>query len=229
MKIPFSIYDFFGYLGSGFVLLCAVNYAFDGGWLIKKDLWTVHVAFWTMLAYIIGHIIANISSFLLEHKFLREVLISPEETLFDEEKRKGFWPKLFPIYYKPFPEETRKRVLIKAKKAGINNPGRGLFFHCHPLVISQKHTSARLGTFLNLYGFSRNISMAGLLAASVLIIGMISTGFSVQKVWWVIVAIGVTFGMLYRYLKFFKHYTEEVFRAYAEMPEQDLQRENKVG
>lgn len=83
--------------------------------------------------------------------------------------------------------------------------------------------------FLNLYGFSRNISMAGLLAASVLIIGMISIGFSVQKMWWVIVAIGVFIGMFYRYLKFFRHYTEEVFRAYAEMPEESLHRENKGG
>lgn len=225
MKIPFSIYDFFGYLGSGFVLLCAVDYAFDGGWLIKNELLSVHIAFWTVLAYITGHIIANISSFLLEHKLLREVLKSPEETLFDEEKQTGFWPKLFPIFYKPFPEETRKRVLLKAEKSGINKPGRGLFFHCHPFVMNQKHTSERLNTFLNLYGFSRNISMAGLMAALVLIVGMISIGFSVQKMWWVIVAIGVSIGMFYRYLKFFKHYTEEVFRAYAEMPEQNLQRE----
>ncbi|MFH1349886.1 MAG: hypothetical protein ABII26_03025, partial [Pseudomonadota bacterium] len=87
----------------------------------------------------------------------------------------------------------------------------------------------RLNTFLNLYGFSRNISMSGLLAASVLIIGMFSTGFSTQKMWWIIVALGICIGMFYRYLKFFKHYTEEVFRAYAAMPEQGSERESKGG
>ena len=229
MKIPFSIYDFFGYLGSGFVLLCAVDYAFDGGWLLRNELLSVHIVFWIVLAYITGHIVANISSFSLEHKFLRKVLKSPEETLFDEDKQTGFWPKLFLIYYKPFPEETRKRVLIKAEKYGINKPGRGLFFHCHPIVINQKHSLERLSIFLSLYGFSRNISMVGLLAASVLIIGMICIGFSVQKMWWAIVAIVVSIGMFYRYLKFFKHYTEEVFREYAEMTEQNLQREINGG
>jgi len=229
MKIPFSIYDFFGYLGCGFILLYAVDYGFSGGWFIREDLWPVYILFWIVLAYITGHIIANISSFLLEHKFLREILISPEETLFDGEKRKGFWPKLFPVFYKPFPEETRRRILTKAKKAGIENPGRGLFFHCHALVISQKHTSERLSTFLNLYGFARNISMSGLLAASVLIIGIINKGFSGQKLWWVLVAIGVSIGMFYRYLKFFKHYTEEVFRAYAEIPAKGSERKSNEG
>ena len=227
MKIPFSIYDFFGYLGCGFVFLFAVDFGFSGGWLIKEDLWPVYIVFWIVLAYITGHIIANISSFLLEHKFLRETLISPEETLFDEERRKGFWPKLFPIFYKPFPEETRKLVLMKAKKAGIESTGRGLFFHCHALVLSQKHTSERLSNFLNLYGFSRNISMSGLMAALILIVGMVNTGFSPQKVWWIIVALCVSIGMFYRYLKFFKHYTEEVFRAYAAIPERSSGQESE--
>jgi hypothetical protein len=200
MKIPFSVYDFFGYLGCGFMVLCAVDYGFNGGWLLRNDSWPVYVAFWTVLAYITGHVIANISSFLLEQKFLRQVLISPEETLFDEQKRKGFWPALFPIFYKPFPKETRDRVLAKAKKAGIENPGRGLFFHCHALVIGQKHTSERLSTFLNLYGFSRNISMSGLLASSILALGIMVCGFSRPKMWWIIVALAVSVGMFYRYL-----------------------------
>ncbi len=218
MKIPFSIYDFFGYLASGFLILCAADYAFDGEWLLRKELWTVHVVFWTLLSYIIGHIIANISSFLFEYKFLREILISPEETLFDEQKRGGFWPCIFPIFYRPFPMETKRRVLEKAKAAGIERPGRGLFSHCLSIVMGQSHTLERLGTFLNLYGFSRNISMAALLAVPILIAGMIKTGFEANKLYWLIVGFVIFIGMFYRYLKFFKHYTEEVFRAYAEMP-----------
>lgn len=73
--------------------------------------------------------------------------------------------------------------------------------------------------FLNLYGFSRNISMTALLAVPILIAGMISTGFEKHKLYWIIIALAIFVGMFYRYLKFFKHYTEEVFRAYAEAPE----------
>src|SRR4030042_3344576 len=219
MKIPFSVYDFFGYLASGFLILCSADYAFDGEWILRKDLWTVHAVFWTLLAYIIGHIVANISSFLLEYKFLREILISPEETLFDEQKRGGFWPGIFPIFYRPFPTETKRRVLERARTAGIERPGRGLFFHCLPLAMQHSHTLERLSTFLNLYGFSRNISMAALLTVPILIVGMISSGFDEYKLYWIIVAISVFIGMFYRYLKFFKHYTEEVFRSYAELPE----------
>lgn len=185
MKIPSSVYDFFGYLASGFLILCVSDYAFDGGWLLQEDLWTVHTIFWTLLAYIIGHIVANISSFLLEHKFLRETLISPEETLFDEQKRGGFWPSIFPVFYMPFPMETRRRILEKARAAGIERSGRGLFFYCLPIVMRQSHTLERLGMFLNLYGFSRNISMTALLAVPILIASMISTGFEKHKLYWI--------------------------------------------
>lgn len=219
MKIPFSAYDFFGYLACGFLLLCAADYAFDGGWLLKENIWTVYVVFYTGVAYVVGHIVAHLSSFFLEHKFLRGVLVSPEETLFDEEKRKGLWPCIFPIFYKAFPPETRKRVLEKAKTFDIVKPGRGLFFHCHPIVLRENQVSERLNSFLNLYGFCRNTSMATLLAVPLLVFGMIANGFDEGKMWWIVVAAVVAIGMFYRYLKFFKHYTEEVFRTYAELPD----------
>jgi hypothetical protein len=219
MTMPFSIYDFFGYLAAGFLLLCAADYAFDGGWLLKKEVWPVHAIFWAVLAYVTGHIVATVSSYWLEHKFLRGVLISPEVTLFDQEKRGSFWPKVFPIFYNPFPKETRTRVLKKAKIAGIEQPGRGLFFHCHPIVITQSHTRERLNTFLNLYGLCRNVSMAALLAIPILVAGMIARGFDPAKLLWIFIAFATAVGMFYRYLKFFKHYTEEVFRTYAVMTE----------
>jgi hypothetical protein len=219
MKLPFSIYDFFGYLAAGFLLLCTADYAFDGGWLLKKEVWPAYAIFWMVLAYIIGHIVAAVSSYWLEHKFLRGVLVSPEVTLFDQEKRVGFWPKLFPIFFDPFPEETRTRVLKKARADGFEGPGRGLFLHCYAIVITRSHTLERLNTFLNVYGFCRNTSMAALLAIPILVAGMIAKGFDTTKLSWIFVAFGIAVGMFYRYLKFFKHFTEEVFQAYAVMTE----------
>ena len=80
MNIPFSGYDFFGYLSNGFLIICALEYAFFGTSLAERD-WKVGFAvFYLVIAYIVGHIVANVSSYLLEHKIVREWLKSPEET-----------------------------------------------------------------------------------------------------------------------------------------------------
>lgn len=221
MKIPFSVYDFFAYLATGFIVLSAADYAFGLGWLQKEKLPPGMIVFLTLGAYVLGHLVANLSSYFLEHRFLRGVLKSPEETLFNETK--GGWALLFPIFFKPFPAETQKRVLDRAVAAGIIRPGRGLFFHCHSIVKRDKSTADRLGNFLNTYGFCRNASMASLIAAAILLCAAVrhmewktAEGLETDKLVWAAVAIIVAIGLFYRYLKFFKHYTEEVFRDYAE-------------
>ncbi|MCG6154189.1 hypothetical protein [Rubinisphaera margarita] len=224
MKLPFSVYDFFAYLATGFVVLCAADYAFDGGWLEKDKLPTGMLIFLIVAGYVLGHFVAHLSSFFLEHMFLRKVLKSPEETLF-KAKASGFWSYIFPIFYKPFPPETQQRVLAKAAAAGITKPGRGLFFHCFAIVKREKSTAERLVTFLNVYGFSRNVCMAALIAAVILAFAAIrnydraaGTGFEPAKLAWAGVSVAVAIVLFYRYLKFFKHYTQEVFRDYAELP-----------
>ena len=227
MKIPFSVYDFFAFLATGFIVLCAVDYAFDLGWLQKKDLPPGILVFIILGAYILGHLVANLSSYFLEHRFLRGILMSPEHTLFEETK--GFWSRVFPIFYRTFPPETKKRVFARAKTAGISQPGRGLFFHCHSIVKRDKCTADRLRNFLNAYGFCRNASMASIISAAILLYAGLrewdrdldsTAGINFDKLTWAAVAIVVAIGLFYRYLKFFKHYTEEVFRDYAESASQ---------
>ena len=43
--------------------------------------------------------------------------------------------------------------------------------------------------------------------------------FHWDRFYWALAALGVAVGMLYRYLKFFKHYTSEMFVSYSELPE----------
>jgi len=43
-------------------------------------------------------------------------------------------------------------------------------------------------------------------------------GFQRGPLLWAIVAFVAAIGMFYRYLKFFRHYTVEVFTTYAELP-----------
>lgn len=223
-RIPFTLYDFFGCLSAGFVFLAAGDYAFDRQWLLADQLGLVSGVFWTVAAYITGHILANMAGWMLETKLVRDVLRSPEETLFWVDKPRG-WRRLFPGHHRALPKETRDRILHKAdRRAGIKEPGRALFFHCFGVVIHDQATRERLETFLNLYGFCRNVCLALLLSAGALILGAVSDSWREsgvgEHIWWAIpAALIAAIGMLYRYLKFFRDYTVEVFRSYAESGE----------
>lgn len=161
------------------------------------------------------------AGWVLETKIVREVLRSPEETLFRTNKPQG-WRRLFPGHYRTLPKETRDRILNKAKRrAGIHEAGRALFFHCFAIVKLEQATRDRLENFLNLYGFCRNVCMALLLGAILLIIGVVSDSWRESSVgehvsWAIPAALIAAVGMFYRYLKFFRDYTAEVFRSYAE-------------
>jgi hypothetical protein len=259
MSFPFSPYDFFGYLVAGFVVVCAAESATGSNWVLNQELKWPQAAFWVMVAYITGHVVANLSSYFIEHKFLRGVLDCPEVLLFQDEpapppgpaawgERLTSWRwwlswlnpaawwrwlfphglkrGLFPIYYKPLPQQTRARVLEKAVKEGFAAPGRALFYHCLATVKKDKTTYERLTSFLNLYGLCRNVCMAALIAAPVLVWGAyrdVTWGgwrlwgeLHTDRLLWALAALGCAAGMLYRYLKFFRHYTQEVFVSYSE-------------
>ena len=66
MSIPFSVYDFSGYLVAGFLAICSVEQSSGNSWLVHQNL-KVTTATWIGAADIIGHILANISSYFIEH------------------------------------------------------------------------------------------------------------------------------------------------------------------
>jgi hypothetical protein len=81
MKIPFSIYDFFGYLSSGFAVLAAYDYASGEKWLLADSVPLEIGVLIILAAYITGHVVSHLVSVVIEHGFLRRVLRSPEEHL----------------------------------------------------------------------------------------------------------------------------------------------------
>src|SRR6202043_4163292 len=129
VKIPFSIYAFFGYLLAGFVVLVAVDFSYDQSRILTGNSPPLVITFWTVAAYVLGHLIAGISSTLLEYGLTRRTLGSSEDILLTAKRQhRGAW--LFPTYFRPLPAETRDRVLSRAQKvAGFDAPGRGLFLH----------------------------------------------------------------------------------------------------
>lgn len=128
-------------------------------------------------------------------------------------------------------------MLKKSSEEGFAKPARALFLHCHASVKGDKTTYDRLTSFLNLYGFCRNVCMGALIAAPILLYGAcrdlrVSDGHVTgpchsDRFSWAVAALGVAVGMLYRYLKFFKHYTTEVFMTYAELKKDKPKEEPK--
>lgn len=222
MKIPFSVYDFFGYLASGFAVLAAYDYASGGKWLLANSVPPGIGVLIVLAAYVTGHVVSHLASVVIEHGFLRRVLRSPEEHLLAASLSPTRWRWFFPGNFSQLPTETRDRVLAKARSASAGSHPRALFFHCHACVKSDEATLSRLNTFLNLYGFCRNLAMAVLLASLVLM------GSTIVRFEWPLstesknsllmgaLCLPIAYVLVLRYLKFFRHYTLEVFVSYAE-------------
>jgi hypothetical protein len=218
-RIPFSVYDFFGYLAAGFLLMAAGVAAFVGEEPLHDNPSIAVGILLVIIAYILGQVLANLSGYLFEAILLDKLIGRPTDHLFASEL--GPMSRLFPGYYRPLPKTTQARVLERAERAsGIDSPGPALFFHCHALVKKEEVANERMNTFLNLYGFCRNSCMALLVATPLLAIGTAlgsaETGV-VGPGWWLLGGALGAIGLFYRYLKFFRLYAVEVFVSYAEL------------
>lgn len=73
-KIPFTSYDFWAYLGAGFLLIFAFDAAAGTG-LLMRDTWTlVQGVVAVSLAYAVGQLVAGASSFLFEKILVGKIL-----------------------------------------------------------------------------------------------------------------------------------------------------------
>lgn len=222
-KLPFTSYDFFGNLSAGFILLVGIAAAFTGGdeWRTTPNV--ISALILVIAAYVAGQVVAHVAAFLLERVLVRRVLGTPTKILLSPEA-KGFWPTVMPGYYGPLPEAQRTAVLERAnREAQIDEPGEALYFHCWRQVKGDAAVAARLSNFLNLYGFSRNMALALVATAVLLAVGAIAgtahTGEVAGPGWWAAGALAAAVGLLYRYLKFFRHYSIEVFTSYLSLDE----------
>lgn len=223
MKIPFSVYDFFGYLASGFALLAVYDYMTGARWLLAESAPFGLTSAAILASYVLGHAVAHLSSILIEHGLVRRVLGSPESNLLASTPPATRWRWLFPGMFSPLPGPTRERVLAYASVVGITSDSRALFLHCHQRTKSDEPTRVRLDTFLTLYGFCRNLSMATTLSAVTLIgCGLMQTSWPLPHEAQSMLLAGalcaaVAYVLLLRYLKFFRHYTQEVLVYCAEL------------
>ena len=220
-KIPFTSYDFWAYLSAGFLLL----FAFDqvlGTALLAQDSWTLVQSIVAISgAYVIGHLIASMSSLLFEKFLVGKLLGYPKNILFGQPRAWKWFRRLMPSYFAPLPEATQKAALEKGGNAGVAMPGEALFWLAYANARATPAVMSRLENFLNLYGFCRNMAMVAFIDAAALYWSYLQPNGSKDHLVWARVILIVGIGMTLRYLKFFKHYSVEVFTSYAYGKEQE--------
>lgn len=213
-RIPFTVYDFFAYLSSGSVIVAVIDYLYGYQWLQRDKQSVVVGLFLVFLAYIVGHLVAHFSSLVMEQAFVSKLLKRPTRTLLGEAPRRGIaW--LFPGYYRRLPATTCERVREVARRRHFTGEGEALFLHALAIVKKDEKAMRRLEEFRNLYGFARNMTFSFLVAAVLLAIGT-RWGGEPPSYWWAMGAAGLALSMLYRYLKFFRQFSYELFVTYSE-------------
>ncbi len=214
-KIPFTSYDFWAYLSAGFLLLVAFDAA-AGTQLLVRDSWTIVQGIVAVsVAYVVGQIVASVSSFVFERGLVGKVLGYPRNVLFGQSDAPPWLRALLCAYFQPLPTETQAAALGKGKKIGITSPGEALFWPAYAYARATPAVMSRLENFLNLYGFCRNTALVAFVDAAVLYWSYVRPSGPSEHLLWARLAVVVGIGMTLRYLKFFRLYANEVFTAYA--------------
>ena len=164
-QLPFSVYDFFGYLACGAVVLAALIASFFGDASFQTSP-TLPVGFLlVIIVYVLGQIVANVAGDLIERRIVRERFGTPTEVLMGSRTPSKYEARFFPGYFRALPLGVQTRVRARAG----DRKGDDLFLHCHAQMKPNPVVQARLDTFLNLYGFCRNTAMGTLFASACLL------------------------------------------------------------
>jgi hypothetical protein len=211
---PFTDYDFWAYIASGFVFLFALDHSLETA-IFQRPTWTlVEGLIAVSVAYVVGHLLAGFASAILEQRFVRKYLGPPSALLLGAARG----PKWFRYLYPDFLKHYRKQQSIKfwRELAPKGSPSR--VRRCSGWLTTicdkKKSTASRVSTFLNLYGLCRNLSMTAIFVTAMLIVSA-SYHDRPTDYWWATASAVLGCGMFLRYLKFYRHYSLEVFTAFA--------------
>lgn len=221
---PFTDYDFYAYLTTGMIVLFSLDYGITGGEIVFRETWSfMHIVFAIAIAYIVGQIVAMPASILLEHGVVRRIFRPPVAVMMKLGKRRlgekflGRW--IVGRYYEPLPDNLRHVVLRRvAEKLGVSvealSDPEDIFQVAFPEAYSNPNTKERMEEFRRLYGFSRNITLAGFLSVGAILYRGGSTD-NVELYWWAMIVFVVSVMMFGRFLKFYAAYGAEVLRTFA--------------
>lgn len=218
-RFPFDPYDFFGYLASGLLIVAAMDVVLGFPRVLGQDLKVVDTGLLVLAIYIAGQLVATPAKAVLEDGIVDKVLGRPSVNLL--RKRKSALRFLFPGFFTTLPEPIRERILAKAENEGICGTGEALFLHVrfHPQILSNEKLMTKLASFLNKYGFARNLAFTSIIVGVALLMKCrVSSGtVDPQLVRYGLTALVAGVLLFYRYLKFFRQYSYEIFNTYASL------------
>ena len=214
-RIPFDPYDFFGYLASGLLLIVGMDLVLGFPHVFGRDFKMVETILLVFGMYIGGQLVATPAKAILEDTLVDKLLRRPNVNLFRE---KGPWIRwfLFPGFYKPLPKEIRDRIRsrIASEKAPAAGEALFLFVRYHADILCNEKLLARLDTFLSRYGFARNLAFTSLVVGAALLVkSRFGSDPHLVRYAWTALVVGIL--LFYRYLKFFRQYSFELFNTYS--------------
>ncbi|MEC8714753.1 MAG: hypothetical protein VXY04_05975 [Pseudomonadota bacterium] len=220
---PFTDYDFYAYLTSGLILVATFDLAFFGGELVYQESWTfVQGVFWTIVCYLIGHVVAGLSSLILQQLAFSGLFLSPEAIVLDlkgPRLHERIFRRLFADEYSRLPEHISRIIREKlAQETGneisIQTDRETIFQTAFSVSRYEVSSKERLDVFMNLYGLCRNVSFSFLISSAVFTTSALLARDRFDIILAFITGI-MAVGMFGRYLKFYSAYTREILRTYG--------------
>ena len=223
LKISFNRYDYFGLILPGVLLLISVLFIIPQEIYISlgnslesfKDLKYAFVFLigttLIFFSYLIGMIISSIGSWLIEGYIIKKKINYPSYNLFNDTSSKRF-KSYKKSYSSTFIEQFNKTY--NEYYTGISFQGDDKFMTCFHYVKEKcPITYSRLNIFLSMYGLYRNLTVCFIIILSIFTVYFILT---LNLILIVIMLLSGGFSIIcfYRFLKFFRIFSDEVFRSF---------------
>lgn len=219
---PFTDYEFYAYITAGAILIAAVDYTLGSSALVARTEWTiVQGIFWTMISYLVGHVVAGLSSFFMEQLLLKKLFTNPLQIILGLKQSRWFelpFQYLFAREFSPLPQSVSTKIRLKLDASIVNDQSaledpEAIFQTAFSVARYSKDSEFRLNQFMNLYGLCRNVAFVSLIAAVLLWTRTYQSPNPKDALLaWGAFVLGL--GMFGRFIKFYSAYTREVLRAF---------------
>ena len=224
LKIPFTFYDFFGYFLPGLIAIVIIiiflspSHDAENFKPVIDTISKIGILlslFLIFLCYTIGHLMATLSSLILEKLILSRLFPHrmPENRLFPSiSKEKQLFSKEFTEKFKGAVETYFNiKVDNKIKRSEI-------FWMCNAVIVNEcPNIYARVFVFLSFYGFARTMS---------LIFGFSTIAFTIRHIFnWpeassIYIVVSAIFSVILcvvfflEYRRFLKYHRQEIFYGF---------------
>jgi len=213
-EFPFDPYDFFGYIATGLLVLFACQLLIGTPTVTGIEHKPFDAVVLLIAAYVVGQVVDTPAKAFIEDLLTRRLLGSPTDNLMAT-KPPRLRSLLFPGYYIPLQDNIQDSIRKKATAEGLSEPkGEKLFLHIRfrDYITSNDKLAARLSIFLNRYAFNRTLCFASLAAGiAILVTRPFNASDDVTR--YGMFAIALAIALFYRYLKFYRQYSYELFNT----------------